>query len=192
MKRNDIQVGIPEQVYTDTQTNIEALSSPVEGMVAYATDTQAYLFYDGSTWSQVEGGVQGTYEALGTGPSSSTSGSGYAWKGTRFTLTQNIDVIGMRAYCNYVSSGSYKMGIFAMSGNTVSSILYKSANFNPAYSGNHHELLLFSDSPVTLTTGVSYLFALGRTDAGGSYVLPVPYPTSPTGTSSKYGYNSSP
>lgn len=50
MKIGDTQVGKPEVIYKDTQTNLEALSSPVEGMVAYNTTLQCLGIYLGSAW----------------------------------------------------------------------------------------------------------------------------------------------
>ena len=49
MKHKDSQFGIPDTLFKDTQTNIEALT-PATGMVAYATDTNEFGFYNGSEW----------------------------------------------------------------------------------------------------------------------------------------------
>jgi hypothetical protein len=53
----------PDTAYTDTKANIEAIASPVEGMRAYATDTDLPGFYNGTIW--VWG--NGTGDILGTG-----------------------------------------------------------------------------------------------------------------------------
>jgi hypothetical protein len=50
MRENDVQKGKPEVVYKDTKANIEAIASPVEGMIAYATDTNEFGSYGGSAW----------------------------------------------------------------------------------------------------------------------------------------------
>jgi hypothetical protein len=50
MRHNDIQYGIPETLYRDTKTNIESISNPNEGMIAFATDTGTLGVYDGSRW----------------------------------------------------------------------------------------------------------------------------------------------
>lgn len=50
MKLNDTQQGIPETVYKDIKANVEAITSPVEGMIAYATDTNELGSYNGTTW----------------------------------------------------------------------------------------------------------------------------------------------
>lgn len=56
MQRNDIQLGKPDRVYTDTKTNIEALTGLTEGAVAYASDTDLLGTYNGSTWNWVSCG----------------------------------------------------------------------------------------------------------------------------------------
>ena len=51
MRQNDTQSGLPETLYKDTKTSIEALGSPIEGMKAYATDTHLEGYYNGTAWS---------------------------------------------------------------------------------------------------------------------------------------------
>lgn len=50
MKNNDEQLGIPETLYKDTKANIEALTNVKEGMIAYATNTDAVGTFDGTSW----------------------------------------------------------------------------------------------------------------------------------------------
>lgn len=59
MRLNDAQLGKPLVLYVDTKTNIEALTGLAEGSVAYATDTDEFGSYDGSTWTwgQSGGGI---------------------------------------------------------------------------------------------------------------------------------------
>lgn len=55
MKINDIQTGLPDRVYSDTKTNIAALTASV-GMFAYATDTKEIGYYasDGWHWADIK------------------------------------------------------------------------------------------------------------------------------------------
>ena len=55
MKHNDTQSGLPEIVYKDTKAAIEALTAPVEGMIAYATDTHMVGNYNGTAWGWING-----------------------------------------------------------------------------------------------------------------------------------------
>ena len=50
MRENDVQLGKPIVIYKDTQANIEALTSVVQGSYAYATDTDEPGWYNGATW----------------------------------------------------------------------------------------------------------------------------------------------
>lgn len=50
MRKSDTQLGIPYTEYKDTKANIEALASPIEGMIAYATDTNQIGGYNGTSW----------------------------------------------------------------------------------------------------------------------------------------------
>ena len=59
MQKNDQQLGKPQVLYKDTQTNIESLSGIVEGAVAYATDLNQQGTYNGATWDWgSSGGVE--------------------------------------------------------------------------------------------------------------------------------------
>ena len=50
MQKSDVQLGKPETLYKATKDEIEALTLPVAGMEAYATDTKVTGFYNGSNW----------------------------------------------------------------------------------------------------------------------------------------------
>lgn len=52
MKYKDTQIGVPETIYKNTKTAIEALSA-VEGMIAYAIDTDQFGSFNGATWDWV-------------------------------------------------------------------------------------------------------------------------------------------
>ena len=56
MIKNDRVYGVPLVQYKDTKTNIEALSGIGEGAIAYATDTDEFGSYDGTTWTWGQGG----------------------------------------------------------------------------------------------------------------------------------------
>jgi len=62
MRHNDAQIGRPETIFKDTKANIEAIVSPVEGMIAHATDTHLLGFFTGSAWAWYSsgGGSSGT------------------------------------------------------------------------------------------------------------------------------------
>lgn len=81
MKHNDAQSGKPGVLYTNTKTNIEALTGLVEGSHAYATDTDKYGTYDGSLWDWSQSGASGT--GGGIERSGSTTDEHLAvWNGT--------------------------------------------------------------------------------------------------------------
>jgi hypothetical protein len=50
MKHDGRIIGLPLVDYTDTESNIEALSGLEAGMTAYASDTEAWGYYDGTAW----------------------------------------------------------------------------------------------------------------------------------------------
>jgi hypothetical protein len=56
MKANDQQLGKPGVLYKATQSQIEATPSPIEGMIAYATDTGKIGMYTSAGWSWDIGG----------------------------------------------------------------------------------------------------------------------------------------
>ena len=51
MRLGDAQVGTPEVVYKGIQTAIEAIPTPIPGMLAYATDLGKIGWYNGSSWT---------------------------------------------------------------------------------------------------------------------------------------------
>ena len=53
MRNKDVQLGLPDVLYTDTKAAIEGLVGVTEGAQAYATDTDQYGAYDGAAWSWV-------------------------------------------------------------------------------------------------------------------------------------------
>lgn len=50
MRLNDTQYAIPETIYKETKANIEAIASPAEGMIAYATDINKFGSHNGAGW----------------------------------------------------------------------------------------------------------------------------------------------
>jgi|GEM_PF-5769614 len=56
MIRNDKVKGTPLVQYKDTKANIEALSGIEEAAIAYATDTNEFGSYDGTTWTWGQSG----------------------------------------------------------------------------------------------------------------------------------------
>lgn len=56
MIKNDRVYGVPLVQYKDTKANIEALSGIGEGAIAYATDSNEFGSYDGTTWTWGQGG----------------------------------------------------------------------------------------------------------------------------------------
>jgi hypothetical protein len=68
MRLNDAQLGKPAILFKDTKANIEARTDLVEGMEAYATDTNEFGTYNGSAWMWTTGGGkyrQFVYEVSG-------------------------------------------------------------------------------------------------------------------------------
>jgi len=51
MIHNDRVYGKPLILYRDTKANIEALTGLGEGSIAYATDTNRFGSFDGSSWA---------------------------------------------------------------------------------------------------------------------------------------------
>lgn len=56
MIKNDRVYGVPLVQYKDTKANIEALSGIGEGAIAYATDSNEFGSYDGTTWTWGQSG----------------------------------------------------------------------------------------------------------------------------------------
>lgn len=80
MIRSDAQLGTPQVLYKDTKANIEALTI-VEAAIAYATDTNQYGSYNGTTWDWL-----GAAAFLGVPIPATSGGTGIA-NGTSATLT---------------------------------------------------------------------------------------------------------
>ena len=62
MRKSDIQYGLPYTDFSDTKAKVEAISAPIQGMTAFATDTKLQGFYDGTVW--VWGAGVSDHEAL--------------------------------------------------------------------------------------------------------------------------------
>lgn len=58
---NDRVYGKPLVLYIDTKANIQALLGLGEGSVAYATDSDEFGSYDGSSWTWGQAGGAGQY-----------------------------------------------------------------------------------------------------------------------------------
>jgi len=59
MLHKDKQIGRPQIPYQDTEANLNNLNltSSDKGCISYATDTDKFLYWDGSTWAEVGGNV---------------------------------------------------------------------------------------------------------------------------------------
>ena len=57
MIKNDRVYATPLVQYRDTKANIEALTGIGEGAIAYATDTNEFGSYDGTTWTWMQGAL---------------------------------------------------------------------------------------------------------------------------------------
>jgi len=55
MIRRDTVLGRPLVQYTDTRANIESIPGCIEGMLAYATDVNKLLGYNGVAWVEITG-----------------------------------------------------------------------------------------------------------------------------------------
>lgn len=91
MRHNDQQYGIPETIYKDTKANVEALSGCVEGMIAYATDTDRRGVYNGAAWDWE------IRETFLTSPLTSTSWDGDARSSTGKTVIDLSSVFSVPA-----------------------------------------------------------------------------------------------
>ena len=89
MIKNDRVYATPLVQYRDTKANIEALTGIGEGAIAYATDTNEFGSYDGTTWTWGQSGSGGgiTWSII-TADQSAVVDNGYICnKGTLLTLT---------------------------------------------------------------------------------------------------------
>ncbi len=77
MKRSDVAL-TPQIPYKNTKTAIEALDGLVEGMEAYATDTQEKGIYDGAAWVWGSTGGGESIPVVTSDPVSPTDGQ--MWK----------------------------------------------------------------------------------------------------------------
>lgn len=50
MRKGDSQLAFPQGLFTDSKTNIEALTGVAQGAFAYASDTDEIGTYDGAAW----------------------------------------------------------------------------------------------------------------------------------------------
>ena len=50
MRNSDVQLGLPNVMYTGAQAAVEGLAGVVEGSTAYATDLDQPGWYDGAAW----------------------------------------------------------------------------------------------------------------------------------------------
>lgn len=107
------------------------------------------------------------------------STSSYAWKGNRFTPDVDVDIYAMCYFGTIVGNGVYQAAVITGSGSpgniaTVTKSATYTAASSPASLTGGHMWLEFS-SPVRLTAGTQYGLMVGRTDAGGTYQLPVAF-----------------
>ena len=114
MRQGDSQVGIPETIYKDTKANIEAIASPVAGMVAYATDTGLFGVYDGVTSAWVWGGGGSGITVVTSDPISPADDEMWVLK----TVTTSgqaagnaMGVMGL-TYSGIVTIATYKLKIY--------------------------------------------------------------------------------
>ena len=68
MKKSDVQLGKPSILYKGTTAELSALSA-VEGMQAYDTTLDKFVYYDGSNWAEASGGGSITVEEQDGTPS---------------------------------------------------------------------------------------------------------------------------
>lgn len=89
MIKNDRVYGVPLTQYKDTKANIEALSGIPEGAIAYATDSNEFGSYDGTTWTW---GQSGSSAPATTAANDFQVGNGSgAW--VKKTLAETITIL---------------------------------------------------------------------------------------------------
>lgn len=70
MRKGDKQVGKPLVLFKDTKTNIESITNPINGMMAYATDTEQLGYYTDSWKWVTSGGGGASHDPLTVGDTS--------------------------------------------------------------------------------------------------------------------------
>lgn len=113
---------------------------------------------------------------------SNRSGSAFAWKGNQFTPDADVDLYAIAFYGTVVPGATYQAGVATATGSgatpgTVASIVKSATVTMPTVlaSTDGGWIWLHFDTPVRLTTGATYGLMVGRTDASGTYGLPLPY-----------------
>lgn len=109
MKYRDGQKGKPETIYTGTAADIEALTAAA-GMIAFATDTHLFGFYNGTAWVWGSGGGGAAFWA-------SVPGTPTRVSNTQFTITDTgnagaLDKVFQKGVVlRWLDSGAFKTGM---------------------------------------------------------------------------------
>lgn len=105
---------------------------------------------------------------------STTSGSAAAFKGMVFTPLFDMTVSNMAAVLDTVSGATYKFGIYRIDGSDqIDEVTAETAGIASPGTATFVNLTGVLSTPASLTAGNRYFFAVGRTDAAASYVLPL-------------------
>lgn len=111
-----------------------------------------------------------------------TSTSAYAFKGVSTIPHMNVAISHIIMNGTIVSGATYQGAIFTVSGTTVATIeLTDTVVASAAQAGGVTMFTAFA-TPIELTAGTEYFIAVGRTDGGDTYALPIVYPSSPVVT----------
>lgn len=111
MRKDDAQLGTPEVLYKDTKANIEAISAPILGMKAFASDIGNEGFYNGSAWIWSNTGAAGAQGPAGPAGNSTIviyDDSIFKVTGTAISFDTNLNVAntGSVAFVSATGGGS--------------------------------------------------------------------------------------
>ena len=156
---------------------VSALPDLTDVTITSATDKDT-LQYDNGTSQWINVPVARSIITDWSYRNTSRSATLYAWKGNRFL--PDIDVI-LYALCYFgtvVANGVYQAAVVTGTGSpgNVDTITFSNSYTvpaSPATTDGGYMWLEFP-TPVTLTAGTVYGLMVGRTDAAGTYALPIP------------------
>lgn len=106
MQKNDKQLGIPFTPFRDTKSVVEAISNPIGGMTAYATDTNQEGYYNSASGTWIWGSGGGISD--GDKGDITVSGSGSTWtiENGAVSLSKIVDATNQYKIMARLSSGS--------------------------------------------------------------------------------------
>jgi hypothetical protein len=157
-----------------------AVSKDVSDALDQITDqVGAYLIRGPNGW---EGQLSpnGFANWLWTKPSQDAPGtfstSAFAAKGSRFTVERGMTLFSTLFPCDWVAGADYSVVVARLNPATTVAEFWRSATWSPVTGGTYPQRF---DVGVDLNAGEDYAVMLQRTDAAGTYALPVDFVTDP-------------